>query len=863
MSSTIAVEALRVGMYIHLDGGWLSHPFALSSFRIACAEQLATLRSLGLKQVRWVPEKSEIGGPPAAGPVHGAADTAGAAGSRAAPPAPEPAPPPTEAEVEAARRREALSAQRAAMQRCERQYGEAAQAWRAASDAVLARPEDAQRSTVALTRAMLEKMLVDGDIGVCLMGACGAERAAAHALNVAVISLLIGRSLGLPAGDMLDLGVGALLHDVGKLELPNRLRHADESFSAAEQNAYRDHVAKGVAHGRRMALSPGALSVLAQHHEHVDGSGFPQRLGAEGLSLPGRPKGEHQSAQHEGSPMSAAARIVAIVNRYDNLCNPPLRTPALTPHEAVATLFAQGRMRFDAALLGAFIRMMGVYPAGSLVQLTDERYAMVVGVNSSRPLKPRVLVHDARVPRSEALLLNLEHAPDLGIRRSLAAAKLPLPALEYLDPRPRVAYYFEPLAAVEQAEERPQADGIRRPPPEEHEQSGKAPFAHEPARGVRRVRVHAENAQAVAAALGLPPSALLSVELASAVPVKRRARLDLRLFSQELALLLRSGIPLLEALQTLREKDPRSPGSASLAALTEALRQGLPLSEALALAPGDFDELFIAIVSASERSGQLARALQDHAAYLAWSQALRSKLVAASIYPLLLLAAGGAVVMFLLLYVLPRFAVVFDEMGSTVPAASRWLLGFGVWAGAHPLLSLAAAAALPLAAAAAWRSPAARYALTRLVWRIPGLGGRWRVVALARLYRSLSVLLAAGVPVPAALRLAAPALAEPLRPALAEATAEVESGQRLSQALQTHGLATPVALRMVRVGENSGELATMLERAASFHDEEVARLTELVTRAVNPALMLVMGVVIGGIVVLMYLPIFALMEQVQ
>jgi hypothetical protein len=110
-------------------------------------------------------------------------------------------------------------------------------------------------------------------------------------------------------------------------------------------------------------------------------------------------------------------------------------------------LFAQGRNRFDATVLSAFIRMMGVYPAGSLVQLTDDRYAMVVGVNSSRPLKPRVLVHDPKVPRAEALLLNLEDTPDLGIRRSLVASKLPPATLEYLDPRPRVAYYFEALSA--------------------------------------------------------------------------------------------------------------------------------------------------------------------------------------------------------------------------------------------------------------------------------------------------------------------------------------------------------------------------------------------------------------------------------
>jgi hypothetical protein len=148
-----------------------------------------------------------------------------------------------------------------------------------------------------------------------------------------------------------------------------------------------------------------------------------------------------------------AARVVSLVNRYDNLCNPQARTLALTPHEAVSVLFAQGRQRFDATVLNAFIRMMGVYPAGSLVQLTDDRFALVVGVNSSRPLKPRVLVHDPRVPRSEALVLDLEQMPDLGIRRSLPASKLPAPTIEYLDPRPRVSYYFEALHPYSQNEE--------------------------------------------------------------------------------------------------------------------------------------------------------------------------------------------------------------------------------------------------------------------------------------------------------------------------------------------------------------------------------------------------------------------------
>jgi HD-GYP domain-containing protein (c-di-GMP phosphodiesterase class II) len=246
--------------------------------------------------------------------------------------------------------------------------------------------------------------------------------------------------MGMSDTELQDLGVGALLHDVGKVDVPDRLRHAEDGFSTAETNGYREHVAKGVLQGHRMGLNAGALSVIAQHHEHADGSGFPMKLGADRLSL--------------------GSRIVAIVNRYDNLCNPGGRTIALTPHEAVSMMFAQSRSRYDPPVLNAFIRMMGVYPAGSLVQLTDDRYAMVVGVNSTRPLKPRVLVHGApgmragpRATGGPTQMLDLEAQPELGIRRSLAAAKVPPAVLAALDPRPRVSYYFEPLNVISQPAE--------------------------------------------------------------------------------------------------------------------------------------------------------------------------------------------------------------------------------------------------------------------------------------------------------------------------------------------------------------------------------------------------------------------------
>ncbi len=413
----IDIDALRVGMFVHLDMGWMSHPFPLGSFKITSAEQMATIRTLGLKRLRWSPHQSD----PAEAPEPGEPSTITFDST------------PVELPIltsEAAARTEhmrRLAEQRQGLVVCERQFAEASHACQQLAALVPSQPQQAREQAEALTTALLQKMLGDQDLCIRLLSDAAGDKASAHALNVTIISLLMGRSFGLDADDMLDLGLGAMLHDIGKTLLPERMRHRDDAFSATEARLYEEHVAHGVTLGRKMGLSAGAMLVIAQHHEHADASGFPLRLNAD--------------------RMTAAARIVSLVNRYDNLCNPHLPGRALTPHESLSLLFAQGKTKFDTAILGGFIKMMGVYPAGSTVQLTDDRFAMVVSVNSSRPLKPRVLVHEPGVPREEALVLDLETVPGLGIRRSMKPLQLPPSALDYLSPRQRVAYFFEPMSA--------------------------------------------------------------------------------------------------------------------------------------------------------------------------------------------------------------------------------------------------------------------------------------------------------------------------------------------------------------------------------------------------------------------------------
>lgn len=417
MSDTVAIEELKVGMFIHLEGGWMSHPFALSSFRIETEQDIARIRALGVARLRWSREQSrlddeadEAGGNGV--PMQGVAVTAVAALPLA----------PTSEEL--------LAAQRAATRLCEAQFDEASSALRSVIAAVRDRPLAARDTTEQLSQALLSKLVPDAEMCVLVLGGQAGEKPTTHALNVTVISMLMGRIFGFSDTEMLELAMGALLHDVGKLDLPHRLQHHEDRFTQAELNAYRDHVRLGVAHGKRMTLSPAVLQIIEQHHENADGTGYPARLIMDRMSTP--------------------ARIVSMVNRYDNLCNPRSGARTMTPHEALSRLFAQGRGKFDATMLTAFIRMMGVYPAGSVVQLTDDRYALVTHVNASRPLKPRVLVHEPTVPREKALLVNLIDQPDLGIRRSLPVAQLPDAARDYLQPTPRVAYFFEPAPAAKE-----------------------------------------------------------------------------------------------------------------------------------------------------------------------------------------------------------------------------------------------------------------------------------------------------------------------------------------------------------------------------------------------------------------------------
>ena len=341
------------------------------------------------------------------------------------------------------------------------------------------------------------------------------------------------------------------------------------------------------------------------------------------------------------------------------------------------------------------------------------------------------------------------------------------------------------------------------------------------------------------------------------------ARFPLVLFSQELLALLDAGLPLVEAVETLAEKEHRPEVKRAITQVIAQLYEGKTLSQAMEQFPHSFPALYIATVRAAERTGDLSEALARYIAYQTQLDTVKKKLVSASIYPVLLMSVGGLVTLFLLGYVIPKFSRIFEDIGGDIPFLSRLLIHWGVFMEAHALeIGIGVLVALTLGIYLA-RLPETRRWVGLKLWSVPALGERMRVYQLARFYRTVGMLLNGGIPVVTALDMVEGLLHPTLRSLLKRAASDIREGKPTSQAMEAHHLTTPVSLRMLRVGERTGRMGEMMERIAAFYDEEMARWVDWFTRLFEPILMALIGIVIGGIVVLMYMPIFELAGSIK
>lgn len=343
----------------------------------------------------------------------------------------------------------------------------------------------------------------------------------------------------------------------------------------------------------------------------------------------------------------------------------------------------------------------------------------------------------------------------------------------------------------------------------------------------------------------------------------RKSSFPLVLFSQELLALLDAGLALVESLETLAEKELRPEVKKPLGQIVASLYEGHPLSYALRQSEANFPPLYVAAVRASERTGALPEVLARYVTYQTQMDGVRQQVVSASIYPMLLAGIGGLVMLFLMLYVVPRFSHIYADIGGDLPFMSRMLLGWGQFISDHSEILLGGIFFLLVSLFYLYTRPSFKQWLTLAIWRIPTVGARLHLYQLARFYRSLGMLLRGGMPVVSALQLVSELLQQSLRGQLAQAAVSISEGKSISQSMESSGLTTAVALRMLRVGERSGKMGEMMERIACFYEEEMSRWVVRFTKLFEPLLMVFIGLLIGGIVVMMYLPIFELAGSIQ
>ena len=337
-------------------------------------------------------------------------------------------------------------------------------------------------------------------------------------------------------------------------------------------------------------------------------------------------------------------------------------------------------------------------------------------------------------------------------------------------------------------------------------------------------------------------------------------RLSLReflVFNQEFLALIKAGLPILKACDLLAERATHPIFQTALQDVRQQIRGGASISDAMAGYPGFFSDLYRASLRAGEQTGNLTDVLQRYIAYVKLVIGVREKVVKALAYPAFLIIVGLAVVGFLLVYVIPTFSEIYGQNQSALPGPTKILLAV-VNHGLHWLPWLLGGAVGAIVAAYRWsQTVAGRGQLNRISLRLPIVGDILLKSEIIRLARTLATILAGGIPLLSALQITGGAITnQVISQALSRAAERVREGAGLAASLKQEGFLPQMTLEMIEVGETTGSLVTMLQDVAEFHESELdLRLSQLTTW-IEPVLLLVMGVIVGGIVIVMYLPVF-------
>jgi putative nucleotidyltransferase with HDIG domain len=410
----LSTNRLVVGLYIQIPSSWRGHPFLFSSFLINDQQQIRTLQSLNFEHVIYIPEKSQSTPLPVAEVEEQQFEVIESAEEKYL-------------ELlwqEKERRIEEQKLYLRNLKLCENQFKKSLAMVRSINLKLDNQAVHALSDAKELITNITEKLSSTNKIVLHLMeeGKEG-DKYHSHVFHVAILAMILGKALALSEQELVFLGLGALFHDIGKNKVPNQILVNRPNISSAENNFYKMHVRFALDKTNNIeGLPESVVDIISQHHEFLDGSGYPHKLKGEQINL--------------------LTQIVTIANEYDNMCNPTDKHPVRSPHHALSYLYKNRGGKLNKEVLGLLIKELGVYPPGSIVQLSNKKYALVMSVSKENILQPNVLIYDSSIPKHDAAIISLSEK-ELKIDKALNVSKLPEHINEYLNPRTRVNYFFE------------------------------------------------------------------------------------------------------------------------------------------------------------------------------------------------------------------------------------------------------------------------------------------------------------------------------------------------------------------------------------------------------------------------------------
>ncbi|NVD07524.1 HD-GYP domain-containing protein [Vibrio sp. JPW-9-11-11] len=415
-SIKITVDRLQPGLHIRLPVKWNEHPFLFNSFKIKDQEQIHMIRHLGIKHVFINPAQSDTQPLP---PAEESAETAQDQAQE------------EQIDLEAQKlwrekedRIEKLNAYRRRVISCEKEFERSLSRMRAVMNKIRSRPEQAVDEATLLVNDIVDKLLSDDNVTLHLMnGKSEFEDIYFHSLNVSVVAMMVAKAKKLSADRIKEVAFAALFHDMGKVKIPTAILRKQTPLTEPETNYLKLHTKYGLDIAANMESFPeSARTVIAQHHEHNDGSGYPEGL--------------------KEDQIDELTQIISVANAYDNLCHSNIPAEQKIPYVALSHLYKNCKHLYNHENLSLLIKFMGIYPPGTVVQLSNDMVGLVISVNAKNILFPNVLIYDPSVPRTQAPIIDLAEK-EIKIVNAILPNKLPDKVREYLNPRSRISYFFD------------------------------------------------------------------------------------------------------------------------------------------------------------------------------------------------------------------------------------------------------------------------------------------------------------------------------------------------------------------------------------------------------------------------------------